>query len=95
MEKLELGIFGITINYRESNRLNAELVSDLKDEQLDENHPFNIAADAIESTVLGHFCAGVDVANNAYLEGVETACEAISNKLGDDQIAQQSGPSPS
>lgn len=40
------------------------------------------AMDAIESLVLAHACAGVDVASPDYVEGIETAVEACMNKLG-------------
>ena len=40
------------------------------------------AMDAIESLVLAHACAGVDVASPGYVEGIETAVEACLNKLG-------------
>jgi hypothetical protein len=35
--------------------------------------------DAIESLVLAHACAGVDVQSEPYLQGLETAVEAIFN----------------
>jgi homoserine dehydrogenase len=38
--------------------------------------------DAIESLILAHACAGVDVADLAYVEGIETAVEACYNRLG-------------
>ena len=37
--------------------------------------------DAIESLILAHACAGVDVADLAYVEGIETAVEACYNRL--------------
>ena len=42
---------------------------------------FNAAMDGIESMILGHACAGVDVQSPAYLEGIETAVEACGNHL--------------
>ena len=38
------------------------------------------AADTIESMVLAHACAGVDVESPAYLEGLETAIEAVYHR---------------
>lgn len=35
--------------------------------------------DAIESLVLAHAVAGIDVTSPAYLEGLETAVEALTN----------------
>lgn len=35
--------------------------------------------EAIESLILAHACAGVDVESPAYIEGINTAIEAIDN----------------
>jgi hypothetical protein len=40
----------------------------------------SIGEDAIESLILAHACAGVDISSPAYLEGVNTALDAISNE---------------
>jgi hypothetical protein len=37
---------------------------------------------AIESMVLAHACAGVDVESHAYIEGLETAVDAVLNNEG-------------
>lgn len=42
---------------------------------------WNDGVDAIESLVLGHFCAGVDVFGPAYREGIQTALDALSNNI--------------
>ena len=47
-------------------------------ESLDEYHFY---VNAIESLVLAHACAGIDIESPAYIEGIETAVEAASNKL--------------
>ena len=39
------------------------------------------AMDAIESLILAHACAGVDIESPAYVEGIETAVEACWNNL--------------
>jgi hypothetical protein len=39
------------------------------------------AIDALESLILGHACAGIDVESPAYLEGIDTALNAITNNL--------------
>lgn len=41
---------------------------------------FNAAIEGIESVILGHACAGLDVAAKAYIEGIRTALEAIGNE---------------
>jgi hypothetical protein len=40
---------------------------------------YNAAIDGLEALVLAHACGGVDIETPAYLEGVETAVEAITN----------------
>jgi len=42
---------------------------------------YNAAIDGIESMILAHACAGIDISSPAYLEGIETAAEAISNNF--------------
>ena len=41
----------------------------------------NLAVDVLESIVLAHACAGVDVKSRAYQEGLETALDAISSNI--------------
>ena len=42
---------------------------------------YNAAIDGLESLILAHACAGVNVESPAYVEGIETAVEAIANHL--------------
>jgi hypothetical protein len=42
---------------------------------------FNAAMDALESMVLGHACAGIDVTNPRYVEGIRTCLDACANHL--------------
>lgn len=42
---------------------------------------FNAAYDAIESLVLAHALAGIDVEEPAYQKGLQTTLEAIANNL--------------
>lgn len=42
---------------------------------------FNAAMDAIESMVLAHACAGIDVTESRYVEGVRTCIDACANNL--------------
>ena len=55
------------------------ITSDLTGEEY--SHEYLIAIDALESLILGHAVAGVDVAAPAYLQGIETALEAIWNRF--------------
>jgi hypothetical protein len=50
----------------------------ISQESLDE---YNFYVNAIESLVLAHACAGIDIESPAYVEGIETAVEAVANKL--------------
>lgn len=34
---------------------------------------------AMESMILAHACAGIDVGSKAYVQGVQTAIDAVSN----------------
>ncbi len=42
---------------------------------------FNAAMDAVESMVLGHACAGIDVTDPRYVEGLRTCIDACANNL--------------
>lgn len=42
---------------------------------------YNTAIDGIESLILAHACAGVDVSAPTYVKGIEVAVEAIVNNL--------------
>lgn len=55
--------------------------SQLKDVENDDNNDYNIACEAIESMILAHAVAGVNIESHAYLEGLETAIESIANNL--------------
>ncbi len=47
---------------------------------------FNAAMDAVESLVLAHACAGIDVTDLRYVEGLRTCIDACANHLeGGDQ----------
>lgn len=42
---------------------------------------FNAAMDGIESMILAHACAGIDVCSPAYVEGVETAVQSAGEQF--------------
>ncbi|MDP2566469.1 hypothetical protein [Pseudoalteromonas marina] len=80
LEKLELGCFGIVITSNKGNEnTGAAIASNMKEVDSPENHGFNLCVDAIESLVLSHYCAGIDVSSPAYLQGIETALDALGN----------------
>jgi hypothetical protein len=41
---------------------------------------FNAMIDGLESLILAHACAGVDVHAEAYIKGIETAVDAVTNQ---------------
>lgn len=41
------------------------------------------AADVIESLILAHACAGLDVGSDAYCNGLKTAVDAIADNIFD------------
>ncbi len=57
-----------------------KITSDLHEKGEDD---FNLAIDAIESIVVAHACAGIDITDPRYLEGIETAVEACANNAED------------
>ena len=58
------------------------ITSDLRDQgDAIEVRQYNAAIDSLESLILAHACAGVDVESPAYVEGLETAVEAIGNHV--------------
>ena len=78
MKTIKLPCFGIEINVDgEGGSIN----SDLHEENEDN---YNIAMDALESLILAHAVAGIDVASPAYLEGIETAVQACANGVPED-----------
>ena len=81
MSELNLDVYGITLSWNGNDTRGASITSSLHEEDVPENALYNAAVDGIESMVLAHFCAGVDVTDPAYLEGIETACQAIANNM--------------
>lgn len=55
------------------------ITSNLKDADNDVN--YNNAIDGIESLILAHACAGVDIESNAYVEGINSCIDALRNQL--------------
>lgn len=55
-----------------------EEVPGINDEGLKE---YNAAMDGIESLILGHASAGVDVSSKEYIEGLKSAVEGCANNI--------------
>lgn len=81
MKTLELGIYGIVISYNsEEDKGGCAITSEMKElPETKENKEYNAAVDGIESMILAHFSAGIEVWSTAYLEGIEAANNAIGN----------------
>ena len=56
------------------------VTSSLHSSEADDDQ-FNAAMDAVESIVLAHACAGIDVTDPRYVEGVRTCIQACANNL--------------
>jgi hypothetical protein len=63
-----------------------EISSNLKDRQSEtdaaDDEVWDACVDGIESLILGHACAGVNIESQEYIEGLTTAIEAVQNNLG-------------
>jgi len=68
---IKLPCYGIVVTFApgESGELRSDLVYDIPE------------IDGIESMMLAHAIAGVDIESPAYLEGIETAVEAVANHI--------------
>ena len=80
---INLPAFGIIINFADGA---GTISSDLHEEG-EGAKDYNLAMDGIESMILAHAMAGVDVESPAYLEGIETAVEACANNIPDSDVA--------
>lgn len=84
---ITLPCYGIVIQLTEPNKdglVGGSISSDLHEEPDgpdDDPSCYNAAMDGLESIVLAHAIAGVDVESPAYIEGLETAVGACGNNL--------------
>ncbi len=79
---VELGFYGITITYSLLDINGCAITSSMKEcPENPENEAFNAAVDGLESLILGHFAAGLDVRSDAYLEGIDTAYTALGEQF--------------
>ena len=80
--KIELGIHGIVINAPKEG--GAGIESDLKrDSGSFEDMQYDASMDAIESIILAHHLAGIDVTTKEYIEGIEIAIESCANHFAE------------
>ena len=76
MKQIELPVYGISIRLDEGTLHGASIKSDMH--AGDEGHSHSAAIDGIEVLILGHAVAGIDIEDPAYLEGIETAVDAVA-----------------
>ena len=81
VERIETGVHGIAIEL--DGQGGGMITSDLHDQR--DGPGLSGAWDAVESLVLAHACAGIDIRDPAYLEGIETSVEAILHHLETDK----------
>ncbi len=89
--KIELPICGIVLEVEnDAGTITSDLHEDddieeicertiTQDEEDLDKIRYDAAMDAIESIILAHACAGVNVTTPAYLQGIETAIQACVN----------------
>ena len=81
MKTIKLPIYGIVVEI--DGKGGGEISStDLQTVHHDpEDEIYNVSMDGIESLILAHACAGVDITTPEYLEGIKTAVDACANKI--------------
>ena len=84
-KRIRLPCYGITVTLVRENEKDkpgsGSIVSDLSAAGVAANRQYNAAIDGLEALILAHACAGLDVESPAYVEGIETAVEAIANHV--------------
>lgn len=70
---------GITVDFERGE--GGDISSIMKNTDDEDDIEYNAAIDGIESLILAHACAGVDIESAAYIEGIQTAVEACANNL--------------
>lgn len=86
MKTITLSAYGIILNFSTEEGVGGTITTNLHETATDstdmyEVNDYNRAIDGIESMILAHACAGIDVEAPAYLEGIETAVNACANNL--------------
>ena len=81
MKTIKLPVFGIIVDLTGDGGGSISS-TDLKTVHNDEEDElYNAAMDGIESMILAHVLAGVDIESPSYLEGIETAVNACANNF--------------
>lgn len=75
----KLPCFGIVVECSDNSK-GGTITSDLLKEYDDpKGRDYCAAVNAVESMILAHACAGVNVLSPGYVEGIETAMEQVFN----------------
>ena len=83
MKTITLPCFGIVVEVQDgSGNITSDLQEDTEKPSTDawiDEQQYNCMMDGIESLILAHACAGIDITTPKYIEGIETAVEACAN----------------
>ena len=71
----------LSLTYADARRRRSGSVTSSLHTSEEDDDQFNAAMDAVESMILAHACAGIDVTDPRYVEGVRTCIEACGNNL--------------
>tara|TARA_Y100000310_G_scaffold111606_1_gene110006 strand:- start:12285 stop:12557 length:273 start_codon:yes stop_codon:yes gene_type:complete len=87
MKTIKLPCHGIVVKVGSGSPASCVITSDLKedpsvaiaDSERQDIEAFNSCMDVVESMILGHAFAGIDISSPAYLEGIESTVEKFAN----------------
>jgi hypothetical protein len=71
---------GRTVNPFQAGKITSTLHEGVDREKDSLGLAYDAGIDGLESLILAHACAGIDVTSKAYVAGVENAVEAIGNQ---------------
>lgn len=80
MKTIKLSCYGITVTLDDTMVGFGKIESDLQRGEVCREYNGN-ELNAIESLILAHAVAGVDIESFAYIEGIETAVDAIKSNI--------------
>ena len=78
MKTFNLGIYNIVVTIDENN-IGGITSSLLSGEDCDNIDEYVVAINAIESIILAHACAGINIESKEYISGVQTTLDTIAN----------------
>jgi hypothetical protein len=83
MRVIKLPCFGIKVTLaQKGGAITSDLHEELDEAEITpESENYEAAIDGIESMILAHACAGVDIESPAYVEGIEAAIQEAGNRF--------------